>query len=349
MWYTVDTQRRSSDSSDDYVQIMATPDSTSSASCSRANDGIVRLNYNFKNYVQWKFLIKIALQEDENVWKVVTGETTNPVPDATGKFTPAQEEEFKTFSKNNKKAINIIGKSLDQDTLIRFIDEDMPFQSAARVWQSIVTVGTEMRTGIVQQTLSEIMNFRYDNRRSTDENFERFDKLNRALILSGEFLSENAQRAILLQSLPASWHAFQAAYTASGAANLDSLKQAITREAYRAKLAHARETSKVTAMFTKLSNNGKNSTAHDKTPQSKPLTHNPASGKTNRHAKWCEFCRKKGHTVSQCYKKNPALKPKRDYQAHDTEAINIEVFWANSGKPFSGPWTPAQHIQSLMI
>ena len=238
---------------------------------------------------------------DEDVWKVVSGVTRMPVPAAGQReLTPAQKEEAQKYEKLELKALRIIVPTIDGDLMVQQYLGNMTPDSAgsAYLWTQLKEAAEKKRKGVQLKMLSDFYQFRYDSRKSADENFVKFDGLVRTLQLSGERVSVGTQLTVLLQSLPSSWRAFQSAYNASGSETVDGLKQAIAREACHLQVSHNKDMSRVTAMFSNLENGQKASHPKATKPQNKLPTHHSQNGK-GKFVKWCEFCRRKGRTTYQ--------------------------------------------------
>jgi len=260
------------------------------------------------NYRSWAQQLRWILDE-RDLWELVEGKEVKPVPPqattSTGESTSAvttemqrHQDELSAWLKKAKKARSIIGSSISASTMVYVEGIDNP----AEMWRVLSERFNPITKTTLLQVIKQFMTIKMDEAVDTMEaHLQKVQRLKRRVEEQGEAISENIYNAILLSSVPETYHV--------AVSILESQEQLTPTIIINRLLEESR----------KLDDGMENSGGKSKTAlfsNTKPRKSGKSVGnksgiKGSKKGLHCEACNKDGHSEDSCWTLHPELKPKK--------------------------------------
>lgn len=279
-----------------------------------------------QNYLSWKSLMPIFLQQTVDVWEVVKGDLVEPIP--TEPATELNDDQKKVkvrYDRANRKARLQLFSSINDKLIVQMFYGQTQDVRAADIWSQIASkfgVRAALRQG---SAIAKLMQFKFNKSKTADQNLDRFRDLQAELTDSGIEIDQKVQVEQLLNALPHSWEPLRMAFSArpEGDRDVSSLMEIIKNEAIRQR--PSKELDQATAMLSQMRvgrrfapkrrfqnrshrrnapshhSQGSSSSGYGQQNRSRHQSNRP-----NRRQVKCYNCGATGHFKSQC------TRPRRD-------------------------------------
>ncbi|KAH9150471.1 hypothetical protein AeRB84_006689, partial [Aphanomyces euteiches] len=260
------------------------------------------------NFHHWHKAIRCHLVT-VNLWNIVNGTEQRPI----------NLDDARLWTSLDRIAVNQLINAVNADIMINIQDQD----SSNAIWTTLIKLYNNVKWGTSGLLFIQLAELKMAENGSLDDHLKKFKELNERLTEMGEPLSDKQKTALLLRSMPPSWHNFANIFwsTTNGPtfvemesnilanqARIKSGQDSRRKEERRQASANASNSHSVAVDLSwkerlqTIEANMAKVVAH-----LKKKSHRSKSSGTSRES--CTYCNKSGHHVTNCFMK----------QNHDTE------------------------------
>lgn len=273
------------------------------------------------NWLQWRFVIRTLLEEDEDILAVCEGEFERPAENSAN-----YEVKLQKFLKADKTARRLIVTSIEKKPL----DLLLSCTTARQMWKKLNAV-YDMRSdenlSIVQK---QFFDFKWDSDESVSHNLAKVEQLATKMKNLGGAVPESMILTRILSILPKKFNHFHSAWDSveDKKRTLENLTARLMCEEVRAQEQESSEDMAVALLMKRRStntsfpkNNYQHKQNHDER-QKKTFTGCYTCGRTDHIRKdcvGCHVCGSKGHLSRNCFKKNGNFRRRNSGSANNMQ------------------------------
>ena len=163
-----------------------------------------KLDFHGRNFLQWKSIMPIYLEQEPEIWNIISG--ISKEPKLPKEPTPAQKAEAARFKRLSSRARLLIIDSIEDRLATKIFYGRTQDMDPDEMWSSIVKTFSKQQSLSQSLAMTKFLRFKFKSNLSYEDNLDIFSRLMTEAAEAGASIDEAIQVQTLLQALPPVWN-----------------------------------------------------------------------------------------------------------------------------------------------